>query len=82
MALPGELRGLEGTTCECGEELKLQVCQSAAGYYLGYFCGQCGPFSRETGYYANRADAAAELALMGAGFIPSKLRDTDYHPEP
>lgn len=79
MALLGELRGLGGTTCDCGEELKLQVCRSAAGYYLGYFCGKCGPFSRETGYYVSRADAMAELALMGAGFIPSKVRDTEYH---
>lgn len=74
MALPGELSGLWGTVCECGQELKLEVLSSAAGYYLGYFCPSCGPYSRETGYYANRADAKAELALSGAGFIPSKVR--------
>ena len=81
MALLGELKGLSGTTCDCGEELGLQVCSSAAGYYLGYFCPNCGPYSRETGYYASRTDAKAELALMvGAGFIPSKVRDTDFRP--
>lgn len=79
MALPGELKGLGGTTCDCLQELELEVLGSAAGYYLGYFCPNCGPYSRETGYYANRADAKAELALMGAAFVPSKVRDTDFH---
>lgn len=82
MALPGELRGLDGTTCCCGEKLELQVCRSAAGYYLGYFCGQCGPYSRETGYFRTRKDAAYELEEVKQGRSPLKLRDTEYHPEP
>lgn len=50
--LPGECVGLNGTRCNCGLDLPLEVCQSAAGYYLGYWCPQCGPFSRETVYMA------------------------------
>ncbi len=50
MALPGELEGLHGATCTCGRELLLRVLHSNAGYYLGYRCPDCGPWSRETGY--------------------------------
>lgn len=62
MALPGELKGTRGTVCsDCGNDLPLQVCRSAAGYYLGYICPECGPYSRETGYYPSREAAEAEL---------------------
>ncbi len=57
MAIPGELSGFEGVKCICGKHLSLKVCQSAAGYYLGYFCDECGPYSRETGYFRNYIDA-------------------------
>lgn len=42
------------TTCEdCGKKLKLQVCHSNAGYYIGAWC-YCGSYSRESGYYSTR----------------------------
>ena len=79
MALPGELQGLKGMACpDCGWDLDLDVYQSAAGYYLGYFCDNCGPMSRETGYYGSRREAEHELALARDGFTPLKLRDTEY----
>jgi len=64
MALPGELKGIEGTACvDCEKDLELQVLQSAAGYYLGYYCPCSGPYSRETDYFGTREDA--EKALKG-----------------
>ena len=80
MALPGEMSGLDGTVCECGAELKLKVLRSAAGHYLGYFCPGCGPYSRETGYFRTRKEAAIELDRVQQGEVSSKLRDTEYHP--
>ncbi len=64
MAIPGELAGLEGATCVCGAQLPLQVCQSAAGYYLGHWCNECGPYSRETGYYRSYDEADRELQRL------------------
>lgn len=62
MTLFGELKGLIGTTCsDCGEFLPLQVLRSFAGYYLGYFCNHCGPYSRESGYYKTYEEAEKEL---------------------
>ena len=62
MALKGELAGWNGATCSCcGRRLDLQVCKSAAAYYLGYFCPECGPYSRESEYFED--EQTAQLAL-------------------
>lgn len=82
MAIDGELNGTIGVTHMCGMpwdeprqvHLELQVCQSGAGYYLGYWCAFCGPYSRESGYYRTSEDAHAALDSMNASW-----RDTDYH---
>jgi hypothetical protein len=60
--LPGETirSGADPTCDECGVTVKLQVCQSAAGYYIGTMC-DCGPYSRESDYYSTHE--AAQLAL-------------------
>jgi hypothetical protein len=42
---------------ECEHILPLEVLKSAAGYYVGYFCPNCGPFDRLTSYYDTRAEA-------------------------
>jgi hypothetical protein len=61
MALPGEtLRKVEHTCEDCGTRMELSVQQSAAGYYLGFWCN-CGPYSRETGYYPTHEAAKAAL---------------------
>jgi hypothetical protein len=75
MALEGELKGLEGTTCTCGEHLDLSVCRSQAGYYLGYFCLNCGPYSRETGYWDTEEEARQALANCRS----RRIRDTEFH---
>ena len=65
MALPGET-GHIGSTCEdCGIHLEAKVLRSGAGYYIGTFC-DCGPYSRESGYYPSRE--AAEKALDDGTF--------------
>jgi hypothetical protein len=62
MALSGECVNDSLTACmECGTALPLKVCVSAAGYYIGFFCPNCGPHSRESGYYGSREEA--EMAL-------------------
>jgi hypothetical protein len=76
MALEGELKGLEGTTCSfCDRRLDLSVCRSGAGYYLGYFCLNCGPYSRETGYWDTKEEAHQALA----GRRSRRIRDTEFH---
>jgi len=43
--------------CEdCGMILVNQVMRSAAGWYIGTAC-DCGPYSRESGYYNLVSDA-------------------------
>lgn len=59
MALPGET-GHAFRTCEdCGTVLVPQVLKTCA-FYIGTMC-QCGPYSRESGYYATREAAQADL---------------------
>ena len=50
--LPGEtIRSGAPATCPgCGMKLVDQILSSAAGYYVGTACN-CGPYSRESGYY-------------------------------
>ena len=62
MTLPGECVNSISTTChECGTELNIGVQKSAAGYYVGFWCPECGPYSRESNYY--RSHEKAEKAL-------------------
>ena len=63
MALPGECIHTSHTVCiECGTELPLKVYSSAAGYYIGFFCTNCGPYSRESSYFGNREEAESALS--------------------
>ena len=81
MALPGEITGGAGSIkcSECNTTLPLKVCQSAAGYYIGYFCPECGPYGRESMYFATKEDAEKYLQdYIGEG-DDSKMRDTAYH---
>lgn len=67
MALLGETVGEVNTRCVCGETLEIKVLRSAAGYYIGFFCDKCGPYSRESGYYPNRETAERMLHLSYFG---------------
>ena len=52
MTQPGECVNGTTTIChECGTELNIDIQKRAAGFYVGFFCLECGPYSRESGYY-------------------------------
>mgnify|MGYP001185797902 CR=1 FL=1 len=67
MVLKGETiyRGAPSKCEDCGTKLELQVL-STCGYYVGTQC-QCGPFSRETGYYQTREEAEQVLNGIALG---------------
>ena len=45
---------------------KIAVHRSGAGFYVGTSC-QCGPYSRESGYYPTREGAEKALASGTCG---------------
>jgi hypothetical protein len=65
--LPGETiaSGAPDTCPDCATKPTLQVLRSAAGYYIGTQC-ECGPYSRESGYFERRD--SAETALSTGDF--------------
>ena len=66
--LPGEtIASGANPVCEdCGPVRGPDVMMSGAGYYIGYECN-CGPYSRETGYFRTRADAEKALRAYIGG---------------
>jgi len=60
--LPGETidSGAPDTCNDCHIKLVPKVCKSGAGYYIGTWCN-CGPYSRESGYYPTEEAAEADL---------------------
>jgi len=79
MALPGETiaTGAEPTCSDCAVTPKLEVLRSGAGHYIGTRCG-CGPYSRESGYYAAREEA--EAALHSGYFGRGATEDLELGP--
>lgn len=79
MALPGEtiLLGARGTCPDCGVTPVMNCYQSFAGWYVGTYC-DCGPYSRETEYFATREEAEHELeSIVSTGDGPH-VRTTEY----
>ena len=62
MVMPGEtiLTGASDECPDCEKKLKFEVMRSPAGFYVGTQCC-CGPYSRESGYYAIRKKAEEDL---------------------
>lgn len=64
MALPGETLALGADrVCDrCGVDVlpRLGVYRSGAGWYIGTYC-DCGPYTRESGYYPTREAAQSAL---------------------
>lgn len=62
----------DGFHTEVGEHdtqyMHYRVLQSAAGYYLGYFCPVCGPDSR-CSHYMTRAEAEEALECEMRGCV-------------
>ena len=56
-----QLRIDTGSHCDaCGTDLEPEVLYSAAGFYVGTKC-KCGPYTRESTYFATRGEAEEEL---------------------
>ncbi len=62
MAGPGETirTGAPRKCPECKVWVKDKVYSSPAGHYIGTMC-DCGPYSRESGYYRSREEAETAL---------------------
>lgn len=62
MALSNETVNVDTVKCsECGKLLHIEVLRSAAGYYIGFFCPNDGPYSRESEYFGTRKEAQEAL---------------------
>jgi hypothetical protein len=58
------------STCEKNKcKNKEGVYKSAAGWYIGYSCEDCGPWSRESGYYSTREKAETAINSNAYGRI-------------
>ncbi len=60
MVLPGETISTGASPFCCGKKLKIEVLESAAGYYIGTFCPNCGPVSRESILYWRDFETASD----------------------
>lgn len=74
MALEGEIDVVKNCP-DCGKAMPIRVCMSGAGYYIGQYCDQCGPYNRLSYYYRTRKEAQQELDAN-----TWKHRDTKFHP--
>lgn len=62
MALPEETIHLGASPYCCQKSpLELKVLRSNAGYYIGTWCPNCGPYSRESHYYGTKEEAQHAL---------------------
>lgn len=53
---------------DCETPMPVQVCQSAAGYYIGRWCDYCGPWERlSMSYWPTRDEAQRALDEGGWG---------------
>lgn len=51
-----------GYCSTCNKTLPVEVLKSFAGYYIGTWCDECGPYSRISGYYDTMEKASKALA--------------------
>ncbi len=58
---------METIKCECKAILTVRVLHSNAGHYIGYWCDNCGPYSRISEYYETKEIAESVLATMVHG---------------
>ena len=62
MALKNEsVKDMRTVCINCGTPLNIQVLSSTAGFYIGFHCSHCGPYSRESGYYPSWEEATVAL---------------------
>ena len=77
MAMDGELTVVKNCP-DCGANMPVKVCMSGAGFYIGQWCNNCGPWNRLSYDYYPTQEAAQTLLDNDTW----KRRDTDYHPAP
>lgn len=46
---------------DCLEDMPIMVCSSISGYFLGFHCENCGPWSRVTSYIGTFKEAKGLL---------------------
>lgn len=72
--------GTAKTECaDCGHALTTEVQRSNAGYYLGTFCPNDGPYGRESDYFQTREAAEAELKIWREDNVKPHARTPGYH---
>ncbi len=62
--MPNNETLVSGDMC-CDVHLKLSVYKSAAGYYIGTWCRQCGPYSRHSVKYWKTKEEAQKALDTG-----------------
>lgn len=72
MAMPGESDHAFVCT-NCGSNLIHGVQRSAAGYYIGTLCPCCGPYARESRYFATMDEAEHHLFDASADRETSRM---------
>ena len=50
-------------------KLVFGIYQSAAGFYIGRICPECGPFDRQSGYFESREKAEEYLEQHTEYFV-------------
>ena len=56
------LTGWIGKECvQCNQVLDGKVLKTPAGWYVGTWCTNCGPYSRESGYFSSKEEAQEAL---------------------
>lgn len=52
--------------CTCGAHLVIEACRSAAGWYAGLWCPECGPYDRLSFCYYDTEEEVQALIDKGA----------------
>ena len=65
MVMTGETITTGASRCceECKRFVFFQILKSGAGYYVGTECN-CGPYTRESGYYETEEEANEALLII------------------
>ena len=63
-----------GDNCKIGN---VEVLRSNAGYYIGYYCKECGPWDRlSKGYFATEEEAKRQLDWNSQGGFEQYITQT------
>lgn len=57
---------LDVKCCDCGASLPIKACRSAAGWYVGRWCPNCGPYERLSFFYYETKEEVDQIIESGA----------------